>query len=293
MITEQIPEQKYFLNDEDHEIESSCFHTERSGGNLSISVGGSDTQKAFGGSTPDEEIEHNTKTGSSRTDISIDVDYVESELICVDEVEDLDQIDDMYHDQTITIWDSDIYIGHGFDGKIPPDEIMEEWEHTTKAIRKMTLLHIAASRGTKDVVRLLLHHRACERPESATLAEPTALHLAALLGQSQVMKVLLDRTVNVDPRDINGFTPLRNAVWYGYDHVVNELLEHGADTNAKDGKGLTPLHVTADMGYDLLVKDSLDDGADPLIEDNDGDTPLQLAEIGGRDQVIKVFFNRH
>lgn len=77
----------------------------------------------------------------------------------------------------------------------------------------MTLLYIAASRGTKDVVRLLLYYGACERPESATLAEPTALHLAALLGQSQVVKALLDRTVNVDPRDINGSTPLHNAVW--------------------------------------------------------------------------------
>ena len=64
------PGAEVFLNDEDHEIESSCLHTERSGGNLSISVGGSDTQKAFGSSTPGEEIEHNTKTGSSRTDIS-------------------------------------------------------------------------------------------------------------------------------------------------------------------------------------------------------------------------------
>ena len=164
---------------------------ERSRGDLSTSVGGSDTQKASGGSTPGEEIEHNTKTGSSRTDISIDVDYVESELHCVDEVEDLDQIDDMYHDQTIAICDSDIYIGPAFDGKLPPDEIVEKWEHTTKAIRKMTLLHIAASKGTKHVVRLLLHHGACERPESATLAEPTALHLAALMGQSQVVKCCL------------------------------------------------------------------------------------------------------
>ena len=124
-------------------------------------MGGSDTQKAFGGSTPGEGIEHNTKTGSSRTDIPIDVDYVESELVCVDEVEDLDQIDDMYHDQTTAIWDGDVSIGPVFDGKLPPDKIVEEWEHTTKAIRKMTLLHIVAIRGTKDVVRLLLHHGAC------------------------------------------------------------------------------------------------------------------------------------
>ena len=100
---EADPGAEVFFNDEDHEIERSCLHTERSGGNLSISVGGSDTQKAFSGSTSGEEIEHNTKTGSSRTDISIDVDYVESELICVDEVEDLDKIDDMYYDQTIAI----------------------------------------------------------------------------------------------------------------------------------------------------------------------------------------------
>ena len=185
----------------------------------------------------------------------------------------------------------EVLIGPAFDGEISPRSIVAEWERTTKAISKMTVFHYAASRGVEDVVRLFLQHMAPKKPPSLAPAEPTALHLATLLGSDQVVKMILDQTVNVNPKDLKERTPLHLAVWCGYDRVVNELLEHGADTNAKDYKGATPLHVAVWMSYGLLVQDLLDYGADIHVEDRNGVTPQQLAEAEGIDRRVKMLLS--
>ena len=280
------PEAEIHLNDEDDNIQSSPSSHD-SNKAISGSVCENNGQDASEGSTLDEDIEHISAAGSSRTGSFGKDDRLFGELISTNEAEHLNQagrghvIFEVDFDRVIATFEDDVHIGPTFDGKLPPRQIVEEWERTTKTISKLTVFHYAASRGVEDVVRLFLQNMALKKPASLAPAEPTALHLATLLGSSQVVNMILDRTVNVNPKDLEGRTPLHLAVYCGYDRVVNVLLEHGADTNAQDYNGSTPLHIAILMSYDLIVEDLLDYGADIYIEDNNGVCPPQLATAEG------------
>ena len=275
------PEAEFHVRDKDDEMQPSL----RSG-DFEKSVSGSTSE----GSTPGENIEHTTRNRSGsfeQDDSSKSVLILELQarsLYQVGREHDAPKVDS---NRAIAMCDGEVHTGPTFDGKIPPELIVEMWERTTRAISKMTIFHLAASRGVEDVVRLLLRHMAPKKPASLAPAEPTALHLATLLGSSQVVKMILDQTVNVNPKDLEERTPLHLAVWCGYDRVVNELLEHGADPNAKECRGRTPLHIAILMNYYLLVEDLLAYGADIHIDDNDGVSPQRLAKRKGIDQRIK------
>lgn len=53
-----------------------------------------------------------------------------------------------------------------------------------------TPLHCAARMGHKELVKLLLEHKA--NPDSATTAGHTPLHIAAREGHAQTTRILLD-----------------------------------------------------------------------------------------------------
>ena len=262
-----------------------------------IHVNDEDDQDTSEGATPVEDIEHDSAAGSRRAGSFGEDDRPKSELVSANEAKSPNQASrghgalEVDSDRVIAFFGADVQIGPTFDGKLPPRQIVEEWERTTKGISKMTVFHYAASRGVEDVVRLFLQNMAPQKPASLTPAEPTALHLATLRGSSGVVSMVLDQTMNVNPKDLEERTPLHLAVWSGYDRVVNVLLEHGADTNAKDYKGATPLHIAILMNYDLIVEDLLDYGADIYIEDKNGVTPQQLAEAEGIDRRVKMLLS--
>ncbi len=240
------------------ETDASSLHSDSIGGSVSIAADDINGQGTGKDPAPVENAEYQSTIGEDRADSFRDGDCSESR----------------------------------FDGKIPYDQIFEEWELATEAISKFKVLHMAASKGAGDVVRLLLQHGASKIPSSAAPPEPTALHLAALIGYQQVVKILLEQTANVDPKDHEGKTPLHHAVRCGYDRVVNELLEHGADTNAKDNNGKSPLHIAVLMGYGLVTKDLLDYGADVNTRDSHEDTPLHMAAVKGLVEIVDMLLER-
>ena len=286
------PQAEVASDDQKYENESSSPHSDNSGGSNSSAVCDRDGQDI---GRAGEDSEHISTTGSDRAEPFEDNDCSGSQAASGNEVEDHSQVkgelvvNEMSSDNVIAISDDGTCVETDFDGKLPPECILEQWELATKAITRMTVLHMAASRGDKNVVRALLQYGAHKTLVPTTPSEPTALHLAALLGNSQVVKLLTDQSMNVNPTDHNGETPLHLAVWCGYDRVVNELLEHGGDTNARDNDGATPLHVAVDMEHRFMATDLLDYGADVHVEDNAGLSPLLLAIRRGYDQAVTKF----
>uniref|UniRef100_A0A673BQV6 Ankyrin-1 n=1 Tax=Sphaeramia orbicularis TaxID=375764 RepID=A0A673BQV6_9TELE len=172
-----------------------------------------------------------------------------------------------------------------------------------------TPLHCASRMGHKELVKLLLEHKA--NPNSTTTAGHTPLHIAAREGHVQTVRILLDMeaqqtkmtkvrqplTVRLLIHMTKGFTPLHVASKYGKVDVAELLLERGANPNAAGKNGLTPLHVA--MGYTPLhvachygnikmVKFLLQQQANVNSKTRLGYTPLHQAAQQGHTDIVTL-----
>ena len=75
--------------------------------------------------------------------------------------------------------------------------------------------------------------------------EDTLLHLASSKGSTEIVRLLIAKAgANVEATNLDGETPLHVAVKAGHMEVVNQLVrDHSASTTAKDRAGLTPIAV--------------------------------------------------
>ena len=143
---------------------------------------------------------------------------------------------------------------------------------------KATPLIMAAARGHKEVVQMLLHAGA-DIDRGDRWGE-TPLTLAAFCHHYETVKLLLEAGADVNNADIFGKIPL----WMARDSVEVEvaklLLEHGADPNKADKDGETPLHEAVRYCQVLsgTVKTLIKGGADPLQENKLGKTPQDLPQ---------------
>uniref|UniRef100_A0A673BQ29 Ankyrin-1 n=1 Tax=Sphaeramia orbicularis TaxID=375764 RepID=A0A673BQ29_9TELE len=176
-------------------------------------------------------------------------------------------------------------------------------------IDDQTPLHCASRMGHKELVKLLLEHKA--NPNSTTTAGHTPLHIAAREGHVQTVRILLDMeaqqtkmtkvrqplTVRLLIHMTKGFTPLHVASKYGKVDVAELLLERGANPNAAGKNGLTPLHVA--MGYTPLhvachygnikmVKFLLQQQANVNSKTRLGYTPLHQAAQQGHTDIVTL-----
>lgn len=81
------------------------------------------------------------------------------------------------------------------------------------------------------------------------------------------LKELVNRGVNINQKNINGYTPLFSLVCdskyqSGTEDVIRDLVALGADTEIEDDYGMTPLVFSCRMGLTHTVKALLAAGAD-------------------------------
>ena len=126
---------------------------------------------------------------------------------------------------------------------------------------QITPLYKAIRYGHADAARLLLDHGACisivdDRGftylhyavmfNMVDLIEPllsigveinasrygrTALHIAAFNGSLSIVQLLIDHGANVNVADMNGHTPLDDAMYRCNKIMINLLHAHGAKSN--------------------------------------------------------------
>lgn len=108
-------------------------------------------------------------------------------------------------------------------------------------------LHVAAGSGHLEATQALLHAGfSVSEPDTRTGKFP--LHWAVTRGTPEVVELLLRRGADVNARDQFGETPLHALA--RLDHwrtsaMAPLLLASGADLEARDIRGFTPLHVAA------------------------------------------------
>ena len=100
----------------------------------------------------------------------------------------------------------------------------------------------AVDEGQSDVVQELLDSGIDPNKDAGPEGE-YPLHLAALKGNKEIVQILLDNGAKIDLRATNKdeATPLHWAAFFGQKDMVSLLIEAGAPINALDGNHATPV----------------------------------------------------
>lgn len=107
--------------------------------------------------------------------------------------------------------------------------------------------------------------------------ETLLYHLSGAV-MPDIVKDLLEGGAEPNSIDLNGNSPLHQAVKSNDIETVMVLLEHGADLNVRNSKGDTALHDAVSLCHAEIAKLLVDSGSRLDIKNNIGITALQKAE---------------
>ena len=103
------------------------------------------------------------------------------------------------------------------------------------------------------------------------------LHLAARRGSLDIVRLLLQSGADPNAVDHRGWTSLHHGSDAGCVDIVQLLLTNGSDVNAASGNnGNTPLRFAVKKGYLGTVRALLDAGANPWVINKANHTALDL-----------------
>ncbi|MFT0820062.1 MULTISPECIES: ankyrin repeat domain-containing protein [Wolbachia] len=104
----------------------------------------------------------------------------------------------------------------------------------------------------------------------------TVLHYAA---DAKTVRLLVEKGVNVNAADVEGYTALHLAVGEKRLETVRELIKSGADVNAEEyGNKCTPLHLACMVGEKEIVEELVEAGGEIEQEDKFGMTAMDYAK---------------
>uniref|UniRef100_A0A8D8AKH4 Ankyrin-2 n=1 Tax=Culex pipiens TaxID=7175 RepID=A0A8D8AKH4_CULPI len=167
-------------------------------------------------------------------------------------------------------------------------------------------LHQAAGYGHADIVAFLLENKYEVdglAPQSSILNEiidmwgsvndkiprykGTPLQVAASMGHTKVVELLLANDANINPKSINGCTPLFIAVVSGLTNPIKIFAENGV--KFCDLEEVTPLNSASRFGNVKIIELLLKHGADVNVFDTTFElSPLMFACYYGNIKVVKA-----
>ena len=106
-------------------------------------------------------------------------------------------------------------------------------------------LRILANSGYNDEMKTFLQSCYCldQLINRADSKGRTAIHFASSRGSDEIVHLLLEHGANPNVQDCTGNTPLHLAACTHHIRVITLLLRFGADVSATDAFGKTPLHL--------------------------------------------------
>ncbi|XP_072291999.1 protein phosphatase 1 regulatory subunit 12A isoform X7 [Eucyclogobius newberryi] len=162
------------------------------------------------------------------------------------------------------------------EGELPLDVATEDaMERLLKAEIKKQGVDVDEARKQEE--RIMLQDATAVLSGGGTLTphhntRATALHVSAAKGYIEVLKVLLQCGVDVDCRDIDGWTPLHAAAHWGQEEVCSLLADHMCDMGAVNIVGQTALDVADENLADTL--EELQKKQNALRSEKEKQTPV-------------------
>ena len=193
--------------------------------------------------------------------------------------------------------------------------------NTKTKIRGLSPLHVAARGGDKDIVKMLLTHKADAFAQNKE--GDTAMHVAVENHRIGVVELLLELVDSRHPSDdwfamncvpschpgrarrykckrghplvcligSNAQTALHDAANVGDLEICLLLIAHHGDVDARDADGNTPLHLAASAGHCAVVKELLQRGAACNLCNNERQSPLHVAIMEEKAECIKALLH--
>ena len=141
------------------------------------------------------------------------------------------------------------------------DDFLNDFHLQRKALKGVTLLHLAAEFGRVDVVEHLINDAKCPI-DVVDCRQGPALLEAAAAGQIATIEWFVANGANLHVADERGDTALHVAAGHGQLDTVKWLLEHGCKVDAVTKKGITPFLYAAAKGKVLEMKELYRAGGD-------------------------------
>ena len=156
--------------------------------------------------------------------------------------------------------------------------------------RNISLLHLAAKCGNKNIVQMLIDNKA--NINQAENNGVTPLYIAAHNGHKDIAKMLIDNGADINQAKNNGVTPLWIAAQNGHKDIVNMLIKKGANINQKYNEDITPLYIATQNGHKDIMKMLIKNGANINQAKNNGATPLLIAAQIGNEKIVDILLTK-
>lgn len=155
---------------------------------------------------------------------------------------------------------------------------------------RTTPIHLAASSGKAEILRLLLKKGRADLRKRDGLGR-TPVHHAVANGHVDAVKILVAHGALLSTRDEEGITPLALAAASGNLRIFKLLLRKGASTSSVCRGGRTILHYACTGGDPATVRAVLDNGASISAKDRMRNTAIDLAVRLKSWDIVKVLLD--
>ena len=116
----------------------------------------------------------------------------------------------------------------------------------------------------------------------------SALMIAASQGNMEMLKLLIEKGAAVDEKNTQGQTPLIFAAHWGHADVVRLLIEQGVNVNLQMGDGWTALIDSISMDHTEVAKILIKSGADMNAKAKNGWTALMAAAYNNNLEIVNL-----
>eukprot|EP00111_Clytia_hemisphaerica_P009505 TCONS_00027873-protein len=157
--------------------------------------------------------------------------------------------------------------------------------------------HIAASKGSLEVMKMLVKSDRNMISKLNKLTGQQPIHVASGLGHLELVELLLEEGASVQEEDKEGYTPMHLAAKFGHTPII-EVLKSKISLSVVSAKnGLSPIHSAAEFDQEavlalLLLKipshalSECPTNKNPE-ETEHGLTPLHLASYQGNEGIVR------